>query len=100
MFANVSFVLFLKLQVAENEKNAAGGISDSTFPGSPGVVVNAINNNVATPKGSTLIHGQPSNVGVGGDGITTVSINPTLNSSSPEHLTEEGAANASKPKGK
>ena len=27
------------------------------------------------------VHGQPSNIGVGGDGITTVSINPTMNTS-------------------
>ena len=93
--------------MAENEKNAAGvpPLTDSSVSGAPaGVVhgINSINNNnvvMQGVKGSAGVHGQPSNVGVGGDGITTVSINPTMNSSAGSdvepgthgiHLTGEG----------
>ena len=66
--------------------------------GAPGVGhgINSINNNNVVMQG---VKGQPSNVGVGGDGITTVSINPTMNSSAGSdvepgthgiHLTGEG----------
>ena len=69
--------------MAENEKNAAGvpPLTDSTISGVPvvGHGMNSINNNVVM-QGGKGVHGQPSNIGVGGDGITTVSINPTMNS--------------------
>ena len=67
--------------MAENEKNAAGVPPLSDSSGAPAGVVygtNSINNNSVVMQG---VKGQPSHVGVGGDGITTVSINPTMNSS-------------------
>ena len=84
--------------MAENEKNAAGvpPLTDSSGSGAPAGVVygtNSINNNnvvMQGVKGNAAVHGQPSNVGVGGDGITTVSINPTMNSSAGGDL-EPGA---------
>ena len=68
--------------MAENEKNAAGvpPLTDSTISGVQGVGINSINNNSVVMQGPKSVHGQPSNIGVGGDGITTVSINPAINS--------------------
>ena len=81
--------------MAENEKNAAGvpPLADSTISGVQGVGINSINNNAVVMQGPKSVHGQPSNIGVGGDGITTVSINPTINSatgSNAEHGPHSG----------
>ena len=87
--------LFLSIQsakMAENEKNAAGvpPLTDSTGHG-----INSINNNNSSgvvmqePKS---VHGQPSNISVGGDGITTVSINPTMNNPAAGQQLGENAA--------
>ena len=71
--------------MAENEKNAAGvpPLTDATISGVAGVGhgINSINYNIVVMQGPKGVHGQPSNIGIGGDGITTVSINPTMNSS-------------------
>ena len=69
--------------MVENQKNAVGvsPLTDSSISGVPvvGHGMNSINNNTVM-QGVKGVHGQPSNVGVGGDGITTVSINPAMNS--------------------
>ena len=68
--------------MAENEKNAAGvpPLTDSTISGVQvaGHGIN-INNNPVVMQEVKSVHGQPSNLGVGADGITTVSINPSMN---------------------
>jgi len=80
--------------MAENEKNAAGvpPLADSTISGVQGVG-NSINNNIVVMQGPKSVHGQPSNIAVGDDGITTVSINPAINSatgSNVEHAPHSG----------
>ena len=71
--------------MAENKKNAAGvpPLADSTISGVQGVGhgINSINNNTSVVmQGAKGVHGQPSNICVGDDGITNVSINPAMNS--------------------
>ena len=79
-------------KMAENEKNAAGvpPLTDSTGHG-----INSINNNNSSGvviQEAKSVHGQPSNISVGGDGITTVSINPTMNNPAAGQQLGENAA--------
>ena len=82
--------------MAENEKNAAGvpPLADSTMSGVQGVGhgININNNNSVGMPGPKTVHGQPSNIGVGGDGITTVSINPAMNSATSSNMESAGHA--------
>ena len=95
--------------MVENQKNAVGvsPLTDSSISGVPvvGHGMNSINNNTVL-QGVKGVHGQPSNIGVGGDGITTVSINPAMNSptgssveatSQQQHLGGDGATSIGHP---
>jgi hypothetical protein len=82
--------------MAENEKNAAGVITPIMMD----------NNNAVVMQGPKSVHGQPSNIGVGGDGITTVSINPAINSATGSNVEQHMGGDAAttivhpaKPKG-